>query len=180
MDDRILKDAQELICEHGTNDPYEILTNLGVVLIPINIEAAFLGMFRVLDGKSYVIYNTHADEAVIRQVLAHELGHFLYHKRYASEKELADFGLTQEASLLEAQANTFAAHLLIDEDELLDTLEEGMTYMDLAKRLMVDENLLLYKLKSMKKKGLKINLNESARSEFFQNLAEQSKKYDIY
>lgn len=179
MDDRLLQDARKLIIEHGTNDPYEILSNLGAVLIPINIEAAFLGMFRVLDGKSYVIYNTHADEAIVTQVLAHELGHFLYHKSYASEEELADFGITQEASLLEAEANTFAAHLLIDEDELMETLEEGMSYMDLAKRLMVDENLLLYKLKSMKKRGLNINLSEAARSQFFQNLAEQSKNYDI-
>lgn len=180
MDDRFLKDALELIKEHGTNDPYEILNNLGAVLIPISIEAAFLGMFKVIDKKSYVIYNTHADEAIVRQVLAHELAHFLYHKKYASEAELADFGFTQEASILEAEANTFAAHLLIDENELVETLEEGMTYMDLAKRLMVDENLLLYKLKSMKKRGLNININENARSEFFQNLAEQSKNYDTF
>ena len=54
-----------------------------------------------------------------------------------------------------------------------------MSYMELAQRLMVDENLLLYKLKSMKKRGLKINLSEAPRSQFFQNLAEQAKKYDI-
>ena len=54
-----------------------------------------------------------------------------------------------------------------------------MSYMELAQRLMIDENLLLYKLKSMKKRGLKINLSEVARSEFFQNLAEQAKNYDI-
>ena len=179
MSEKYLEDALNLIEEHGTNDPYEILENLGVVVIPINIGAAFLGMFRILDGVSYVIYNTRVDEIVIKEVLAHELGHFLYHKEYASEAELADFGLTQESSIIEAQANTFAAHLLIDEDELLGTLEEGMSYMELAQRLMIDENLLLYKLKSMKKRGLKINLSEVARSEFFQNLAEQAKNYDI-
>ena len=179
MSEKYLEDALNLIEEHGTNDPYEILENLGVVVIPINIGAAFLGMFRILDGVSYVIYNTRVDEIVIKEVLAHELGHFLYHKEYASEAELADFGLTQESSIIEAQANTFAAHLLIDEDELLNTLEEGMSYMELAQRLMIDENLLLYKLKSMKKRGLKINLSEVARSEFFQNLAEQAKNYDI-
>lgn len=178
MSEKYLDDALALIEEHGTNDPYEILENLGVVVIPINIDAAFLGMFRILDGVSYVIYNTHADENVITQVLAHELGHYLYHKDYASEAELADFGLSEESSIIEAQANTFAAHLLIDEDEVLDTIEEGMSYMELAQRLMVDENLLLYKLKSMKKRGLKINLGEVPRSQFFQNLAEQAKKYE--
>ncbi len=139
MSEKYLDDALALIEEHGTNDPYEILENLGVVVIPINIGAAFLGMFRILDGVSYVIYNTHADENVITQVLAHELGHYLYHKDYASEAELADFGLSQESSIIEAQANTFAAHLLIDEDEVLDTIEEGMSYMELAQRLMIDE-----------------------------------------
>ena len=80
MSEKYLEDALNLIEEHGTNDPYEILENLGVVVIPINIGAAFLGMFRILDGVSYVIYNTRVDEIVIKEVLAHELGHFLYHR----------------------------------------------------------------------------------------------------
>lgn len=41
VSEKYLDDALALIEEHGTNDPYEILENLGVVVIPIHIGAAF-------------------------------------------------------------------------------------------------------------------------------------------
>lgn len=58
---------------------------------------------------------------------------------------------------MEYEANLFAANLLLDEDEIISHANMGYTYIQIAKIMNVNINLLLFKLNEMKKKGLKLN-----------------------
>ena len=82
-------------------------------------------------------------------MLAHELGHDTLHRSFASQgmREYALFGLKDDT---EQAANAFAAHLLLDWDELYETLLGGFTVTQAAASFNVPSELILIKLVQMK------------------------------
>ncbi|NMA50030.1 MAG: ImmA/IrrE family metallo-endopeptidase [Tissierellia bacterium] len=165
--DKIYKDTMKLYRQHGTRDPKTILENRGVNFVAFNQNTKLLGMYKVIKRNRFVFYNPYVDENLLRMVLGHELGHDLYHRKYASNGALIEYELFNINSAMELEANIFAAHLLLDEDEIIEFIYEGYTYDQLAATFNVNVNLMIFKLNEMHRMGLPIRKGDLANREFF-------------
>ena len=125
-------------------------------------------MYKIIKRNRFVFYNPYVDDRIINMVLAHELGHDLYHKEQvklgAAEYELFDINTE-----MEIEANIFAAHLLLDEKSLIEDIREGYTYNQLVSLYDVNVNLMIFKLNEMHRMGMPIVKNET-NSKFFTDI----------
>ena len=82
-----------------------------------------------------------------------------------------EVGLFDESSRQEKDANLFAAELLLDDDEVLQTLNEDNTFFSAAASLEIPMELLDFKFRVMKWKGYKlVEPPIIARSNFLKDL----------
>jgi len=168
--DQIFKDSQRIIETYGTRNPRDILEGKNVKIIPFSTDTKILGMFKIIKRNSFVFYNPYVDKRIQNMVFAHELGHEIYHKNMAKNSNLMEYELFDINSEMELEANIFACHLLINEDELLEDLKQGYTYNQLASLYNVNVNLMIFKLNEMHRMGLPIKKENPADSKFFNNL----------
>ena len=101
----------------GTRDPLEIARSLGIgiAIVPLGNIA---GNYKLLKRKRWIFINENIpiESPLFRIVIAHELGHAIFHR-----KENCAFLRSKTILLtsgIEREANIFAAHLLIS-DEML-------------------------------------------------------------
>ena len=111
-------------------------------------------------------------------VLAHELGHDFYHRDEVRDG-LAEYQLFDIKTDMEIEANIFAAHLLINEDSLIDDIKQGYTYNELASLYDVNVNLMIFKLNEMHRMGMPILKNE-ADSKFFTQIDGNNENFGNY
>lgn len=163
--DKIFKDSQNIINEYKSRDPREILEGRGVNLIAFASPTKLLGMYKIIKRNRFVFYNPYVDGRIINMVLAHELGHDIYHQDQVKEG-FAEYELFDINTEMEIEANIFAAHLLLDENKLIEDIKEGYTYHQLASLYDVNANLMIFKLNEMHRMGMPIRKGE-ADSKFF-------------
>ena len=78
------------------------------------------------------------------------------------------FNITSSTELV---ANLFASHLLISDDELIEYIQEGKCYEELASIFNVNINLMFFKLNEMYRMGYPINrLDVCYDSKFFSEI----------
>lgn len=163
--DQIYLDTKNLIKSHKSRDPKEILENRGVFLIPFSSRTKLLGMYKIIKRNRFVFYNPYVEDPIINMVLAHELGHDFYHRDQV-KNGIAEYELFDIKTEMEIEANIFAAHLLLNEETLLEDIKQGYTYNELASLYDVNVNLMIFKLNEMQRMGIPISRNE-ADSKFF-------------
>lgn len=116
LNDRIRKKVTYLINKFGTNDPLELARylNIKVFFMPLGKIAGF---YKYMKHNRCIYINSDIDDnAFLRVVAAHELGHAVFHmKENCTFMGAHTLLLT---SRVERQANLFAARLLITEDLL--------------------------------------------------------------
>lgn len=165
----IYNETLDLINNHKTRDPRQILEERNVHLIAFKKNTKLLGMYKIIKGISFVFYNPFVDERIQNMVFAHELGHDMFHKDQATE-DLIEYELFDITSEMELEANIFAAHLLLDEDLLMDDIREGYTYNQLAAMYDVNVNLMIFKLNEMHRMGMPIRSETPSESTFFRDI----------
>ena len=165
----IYEDAMNLIKKHETRDPELILKDRNVHLLPFAGETHALGMYVIIKRNRFVFYNPSIDDNFKRMMFAHELGHDLYHREEAKEG-LSEFTLFDVKSSLEYEANLFASHLLLDEEEIIDYGKLDYDLEQIAQNMRVNINLLLFKFYGMNKLGYDFNLDQSLDRKFFKNI----------
>ena len=166
MTSRIYEDVNNLIHFHGTRDPQTILEERGVYVKPFREDTTLLGMFKVILGDKFVFYNKKLDDNNLRMMFAHELGHEYYH----SDDDLNAEQIFSFRNAQEVEANIFASHLLIANENILDYLSEGKSIGEMASLECVDENLLIIKLKELMRMKLIPEIDLSNNNEFFRNI----------
>ena len=124
-------------------------------------------MYKIIKRNRFVFYNPYVDKRIINMVLAHELGHDLYHRKEASGVKLIEYELFDITSSMELEANLFASHLLIDEREIADDLKIGYTYDQLASKYNVNVNLMIFKLNEMHRLGYPIRKETQVDNKLF-------------
>ena len=113
--------VEKLVKKHGTSNPITIAKNLGIQIIyePLgSINGYYNMMYRI----KFIHINEQLEEAVVRFVVAHELGHALLHPKtntlFMRKCTLFD------VSKFEQEANQFATELItydLEHTENLDT-----------------------------------------------------------
>lgn len=71
---------------------------------------------------------------------------------------------------MEYEANAFAAHLLIDDDELNSYLQRGYDVAQLASAMNTNINLMLIKLNEMNRMGRNYQLPYIPHADFFKDV----------
>ena len=129
-----IKDTVDrLVAKYRTADPGELCERLGIRLSVEPLPSAIKGFYYSALGMEFITVNDVLDAAEQRLVCAHELGHarlhpgvnslFLKRNTYISE------------SKLENQADLFAVHLLVRDEDLRADGDEPVTLEQLSARL---------------------------------------------
>ena len=100
-------------------------------------------------------------------VLAHEIGHDRFHKEYA-QTGLQEYQIFDMCSSTEYDANAFAAHLLIDTEEIIEFIRSGQYDLwGIASSLNVNINLVLIKMQELNRMGYNIPIPIDHNPKFF-------------
>ena len=99
--------------------------------------------------------NSELPYVIQKIIVAHELGHAVLH-RDRGIYAFHEITMYDESSVMEKEANLFAAEFYLDDDEVLDTLNADTTFFTAAASLRVPMELLDFKFRVMKWKGYKL------------------------
>ena len=105
---------------------------------------------------------------IVRRILcAHELGHASLHDKLATMRGFQEMELFDMSAPAEYEANLFAAELIIPDEELLELLSnQDKSFFSIAKELYVPAQLLDFKFRMLKNKGLRIESPYLAQADF--------------
>lgn len=124
----------------GTDNPFEIADNLGVLYQIGNID--FEGCYMFLKNHRYIFLNQDLEDNEMKLVMAHELGHAILHR-----KENCYF-IRNKTLLLnsknEIEANKFAMELLMS-DEFMEE-NKCCTIEQISRMTGYDEKLIKLRL----------------------------------
>ena len=103
--------------KYRTSDPFELARCLNIVVLFEDL-GTINGYYNTVCRQKFVHINSRLSEAETRLTLSHELGHVLLHPKdntyFLRSKTLLSVGR------FEQEANLFAVHFLIPDDELLE------------------------------------------------------------
>lgn len=142
----------ELIEKYGTRDPMELADALGVMVAYEDL-GSLSGMYVRYNGKPIILINRDLEEHDRLFACCHELGHHVRHSDMINEPFICSFKMFDLKDITEYEANVFAAHLLIDDDELFEVLQEQYDVFTAAKILGVNPILINIKLLELNKEG---------------------------
>lgn len=132
-----------------------------------------LGMYQVIQKNRFIFLSDDLHPSIRKVVLAHDIGHDQLHRNYAKANTFHEVSIFRELCSHETEANIFAAHLLIDDEEIIRLLEnEDVSDCSLASELGVEINLENLKISELCKMGIlsssRYNV-ERPRSEFLKD-----------
>jgi Zn-dependent peptidase ImmA (M78 family) len=134
--------VKKIVHKYETNDPYKLCKIFNIDIKEVDIGNV-RGMYQHNFRKKLIYINSKLEQQIQRQVLAHELGHALLHKKVNTV--FLDIYTCLNVDKLEIEANTFAAELLIPDDELIQYCEYSQEC--IACVFGVQEKIVEYKTK---------------------------------
>ena len=162
----IVSRAERLMKRCDTRDPHKIARQLGVEIIPRAFEKQ-KGAYAVIKRNRFIFIKNDLSPVMERIVLAHELGHDDLHRAAAqSGVKFQEFNIfDMRTGRHEYEANIYASHLLLDDEEFLEYAEEGYDTQQIACAMSSDINLVSLKADIMIAKGYRLRPQEH-RSDF--------------
>lgn len=164
----IYKKATQLVQKSGTNNVLKIADELGIKLYYENYEN-LLGMYTCRWKHRFIFLNNNLEGSMLQIVLAHELGHDIFHRDLASNG-LKEFALFDIRSITEYEANAFAAHVLLNNEDVLSLARAGYDVAQISSSLNSHINLLLIKMQELNRIGLDINVPYRPQSNFLKDV----------
>ena len=113
--------ADAVVRRYKTRNPEEIISRRAIKLKDILYCHDLLGYYTVLLNCEYIGINTNCTNAQRVSAMAHELGHALFDRKHASSGQTFQdtYFYSLDNSKTERRANTFAAELLLADDDVL-------------------------------------------------------------
>ena len=153
--DFIYQKVEKLIKKFGTRDPFKICDNLNIHIYYKELGDSLKAYFFYQSRIKNIIINSNSEDVVCKILCAHELGHAILHENLAAMIGFKELALFDDLIPTEYEANLFAAELMIPDNDLLRMLkEENKSLFDISSELCVPVELLDFKLRVLKKKGL--------------------------
>lgn len=166
----IYKRANRLVNKYGTRDPEEIALGENIRIYDDDI-GRMMGLYTFLENHRVILVNSELEDEWYSLIVAHELGHDRLHRAYAKNHGgLQEFVLYNLKNKMEYEANAFASHILLDNDEVYDLAIQGYDVFQMSKLLDTHMNLLLIKLTEMTRLGYDMSLPCSADGRFLRKL----------
>lgn len=170
MQNTIKSYADKFVKLSATRDPFVIAEDRNIKIRSFEKKTKLLGVYTIIKNNRFIIYNKYVPEYMQRMVIAHEIAHDTLHRQIARHSPFQEWELFNIVNQAEYDANIFASHLLLDEDEILDLAYRGYTDVDIATLLGVNVNMLIFKIYEMNKVGPKLNLAQGPKSDFFKDM----------
>ena len=170
----ICAEAQRVMEKYGEREPARLAPAMGVI---VRREAmgtsknSCKGFFLCQSRIRLITVNSELPKEVERIILAHELGHAVLHHESAKNSAFGDFSLYEETARFEYEANLFAAEILMDDEDTIEAITEADSFFSAAKSLDVPPEMLDFKLRLLKTKGVIAASPIMARSDFLRNIA---------
>jgi len=145
--------------KYDNAEPEKLAKAMGIIVSyePMgNTSKSCKGFFVVFSRKKHITINSSLNEDLRAIVLMHEIAHAILHCSYA-HTIFSDFDFLNNSDIKEYEANLFAADYIINDSEAIDILKEGMSFFEAASVLRVPPQLLDFKLRLMKHRGLNIS-----------------------
>lgn len=141
MNEIIRQTVHRLVRKYQTHNPFEIAKALN---IEIQIGSPGCdGCYMFLKNHRYIFLNQELPEMERKLVMAHELGHAIFHRKqncyFIRNKTLL------LNSKIEIEANRFAAELLVPDDLIYRCEYEGFTARQIAYAEGLNEELIRLK-----------------------------------
>ena len=169
--EEIYKKANRIVKTCGPRDTLKIARELGIYVHFIDEFNELLGMYTYRHKERHILLNSSMEDMVLQMVCGHEIGHDNLHRSLAKQNNsLPEFVLFDMRTKHEYEANAFAAHLIIDDDELIDNLRQGYDVVQLSSIMGTNINLMLIKLNEMNRMGWRLNLPYVPHSDFLKNI----------
>ncbi|MBR0411705.1 MAG: ImmA/IrrE family metallo-endopeptidase [Eubacterium sp.] len=149
--DAIIKKADLIVKRLGTRKPEQIAKELGIKIIGMQSEK-LKGSYIVIKKNRYIFIKEDLDEVMRAIVILHEIGHDMLHRKEASMfKELSLFDMSK--SRMEYEANLFAAHIMLPDEEMIGYIMEGYSVDQIAAMMNSDINLVALKAADLSRRG---------------------------
>ncbi|MCI2048861.1 MAG: ImmA/IrrE family metallo-endopeptidase [Lachnospiraceae bacterium] len=168
--EKIYAKANELVKRCGTRDTLRIARETGIEVREREDFDRLLGMYVCRWKHRYIFLNGRMDPYTQQLVCGHEIGHDVLHRALAGQDTFHEFVLFNMKDETEYEANALAAHLLIDDRELMRCLKSGMDTVQTARSLNTHINLLLVKLAEMNRLGEHFELPYTPPADFLGRL----------
>ena len=162
----IFQKAEGALGRHDTRDPFAIARESGVRVYFREDFKRLKGMYSVIHGNRCIFINGNLPGHVRRIVCAHELGHDELHRELTPDTVFQEYTLYDMKNRSEYDANVYAAHLLLDRDEVLRLARGGYDAFQIAAEMGTDINLLLIKINEMGRQGYELDLPYIPRGDF--------------
>lgn len=147
----IYDDVEALVQEYKTRDPLELIKATGIKLHYIKSPEKLLGGYQII-LRNRVIFLADNIGSLKNIVLAHELGHDRLHREYCIDGAFFhENSVFNPTDMYEIEANIFAAHLLISDEDLIKVISETNDDREMAYKLNTDINFLNLKISEMLK-----------------------------
>ncbi len=173
MMETIVREVARVQRKYDEADPLRLCKSLGIKVLFLSMGKAatdckgfYLRKFRI----PVIVVNSDLPEDIRRIVLAHELGHAVLHGNFQGGAEFRDFGLFNDTSVHEYEANLFAAEYLLADEDVLDILSNDTIFFGAARELRVPPELLDFKFRILKRKGYSVMPPLMAGSGFLKNM----------
>lgn len=147
----IFKQANSLVQQCGTRNTEHIARDLGIRLYDEPEFTDLLGMYTFKWNHRLIFLNPKMDHYLRQMVIGHELGHDGRHRELAKTNGMKEFTLFNMKDTTEYEANAFAAHLLLDSDEVYRLAKQGYDIVQMAHIMNSNINLMLIKVQEMNK-----------------------------
>ena len=169
---RIYNRANALVKQCGTRNPQKIAAELGIWIYDADDFHDLLGMYTFRWNHRLIFLNSRLDHYTRQMVLAHEIGHDQQHRELAkSDKNgLREFVLFNMKDTTEYEANAFASHILLDDEEVYSLARQGYDVVQIAQMMGSNINLMLIKMQEMNKLNYDLRIPYDPDSKFFRKI----------
>lgn len=169
--EEIYQKAKSIVRRCQTRDTLKIARELGIYVHYVSDFNDLLGMYTYRHKERHILLNSNMEHFVTQMVCGHEIGHDLFHRDLAKgDQPLPEFVLFDMRTKHEYEANAFAAHLIIDDDEMIEYLQQGYDVVQLSQQMNTNINLMLIKLNEMNRMGCRFNVPYMPPSDFLKNI----------
>lgn len=160
----------EITKKYSSRDPFDICRSMNIHVHYKDLGNALKAYYFCQSRIKNIVINSCSCVSIRRILCAHELGHAVLHGELAAMRGFQELGLFDKTIPVEYEANLFAAELIISDEEILEQLNErDKSFFSIAQELYVPPELLDFKFRILKNKGLCIESPYIARADFLKN-----------
>lgn len=166
----LFRRADQLVLQCETRDALRIAKDMGIWIYYEDGFEDLLGMYTFQWNHRLMFLNSKMGECMTQMVAAHEIGHDVCHRALAKASGMKEFMLFNMKDNTEYEANAFAAHILLDNDEVYSMARQGYDVEEIAQAMNSHVDLMLIKMQEMNKMGYTFRLPRIADSKFFRGI----------